>query len=85
LSAPDRDPAEVYEKERREIRKKDDGESLKIRAIGTDYQKGLAEEELQHREYALNVRPDRRVARRALGVSIIAIVVSIIAIVLSAR
>ena len=84
MSAPDRD-SEIYEKEQREMRQKNDGELLKISAIGTDYKTGLAEEELQHREYALNVRPDRRVARRALGVSIIAIVVSIIAIVLSAR
>lgn len=84
MSAPDRDP-EIYEKEQREMRQKNDAELLKISAIGTDYKTGLAEEELQHREYALNVRPDRRVAPWALGVSIIALIVAIIAIVVSAH
>src|SRR4029077_13420285 len=36
LSAPDRDPAEVYEKERREMRQESDTELLKVRATGNE-------------------------------------------------
>jgi type IV secretory pathway component VirB8 len=83
LSAPDRDPAEVYEKERREMRQKSDAELLKVRAMGNEYKKELAQEELQHRKHARNVQTDRRVAKWTAVVSIIALVVSIIAIVVS--
>ena len=56
LSAPDRDPAEVYEKERREMRQESDTELLKVRATGNECKKDLAQEELQHREDARNVQ-----------------------------
>jgi hypothetical protein len=80
MSTPDRDPPEVYSKEREEMRRKDDGELLKIRSTGRDYQKHLAEEELEDRRYARNVLPDRRRAWAALVLSIIAIIISIIAL-----
>jgi hypothetical protein len=67
LSAPDRDPAEVYEKERREMRQKSDAELLKVRAMGNEYKKELAQEELQHREHARNVQTDRRIAKWTLS------------------
>ena len=83
LSAPDRDPAEVYEKERGETRQESDTELLKVRATGNECKKDLAQEELRHREYARNVQTDRRIAKWTVVVSIVALVVSIIAIVVS--
>jgi len=79
LSAPDRDPAEVYEKERREMRQESDAEVLRVRATGNEGKKELAHEELQHREDARNVQ----IAKWTVIVSIIALVVSIIAIFVS--
>ena len=82
LSAPDREPAEVYEKERREMRQESDAK-LKVPAMGNEYKKELAQEELQHREHARNVQRDRRIAKWTVVVSIVALVVAIIAIVIS--
>ena len=48
LSATDRDPAEVYEKEQREMLQESDAELLKVRATGNEGKKELAHEELQH-------------------------------------
>ena len=81
LSAPDRDPVEVYEKERREMRQERDAELLKVRATGNDCKKELAQEKLQHLEHGGNVQTDRRIAKWTVVVAIIALVVSIIAIV----
>ena len=75
----DRDRAEVYEKERREMLQESDAELLKVRATGNECKKELAHEELQHREDVRNVQ----IAKWTVGVSIIALVVSIIAIVVS--
>ena len=83
LSAPDRDPAEVYKKERREMRRGSDTELLKVRATSNEGKKDLAQEELRHREHARNVQTDRRIAKWTVVVSIAALVVSIIAIVAS--
>ena len=83
LSAPDRDLAEVYEKERRDMCQESDTELLKVRATGNECKKDLAQEELRHREYARNVQTDRRIAKWTVVVSIAALVVSIIAIVAS--
>ena len=69
LSTPDRDPAEVYE--RRQMRQKSDAELLKVRATGNEYEKELAQEELQHREDAHDVR----IVKWTVVVSIIAIVI----------
>ena len=80
LSAPDRDPAEVYKKERREMRRGSDTELLKVRATGNECKKDLAQEELQHREHAHNVQTDRRIAKWTVVVSAIALIVSIIAL-----
>ena len=85
MSAPDRDPAEVYEKERREMRQESDAELLKVRATGNECKKELAQEELEHREHASNVQTDRRIAKWTVVVSIVALVVAIIAIVVSVR
>jgi hypothetical protein len=82
LNAPDRDPAEVYKKERREMRRESDTELLSVRATGNEREKELAQEELQHREHH-NVQRDRRIAKWTVVVSIVALVVSIIAIVVS--
>ena len=51
------------------MRRKTDGELLKIRSTGSEYQKRLAEEELEDRRYARNVLPDRRRAWAALVLS----------------
>jgi hypothetical protein len=83
LSAPNRDPAEVYKKERREMRRGSDTELLKVRATSNECKKDLAQEELRHREHARNVQTDRRIAKWTVVVSIAALVVSIIAIVAS--
>jgi hypothetical protein len=83
LSAPDRDPAELYEKGRRESRQESDSELLKVRATGNECKKDLAQEELQGREYAGNVQRDRWIAKWTVIVSILALVVSIIAIFVS--
>jgi hypothetical protein len=85
LSAPDRDPAEVYEKERREMRQESDAELLKVTATGNEYKEEQAQEELQHREHARNVQTDGRIAKWTVVVSINALVVSVIAIVISAH
>ena len=79
LSAPDRDPVVVYEKERREMRQESDAEVLRVRATGNEGKKELAHEELQHSEDARNVQ----IAKWTVVVSIIALVVSIIAIFVS--
>ena len=83
LNAPDRDPAEVYEKERREMRRESDTELLKVWATSNDREKEQAREELQLREDARNVQRDRRIAKWTVVVSIVALIVSIIAIVVS--
>jgi hypothetical protein len=75
----------VYEVERREMRQESDAELLKARATGSECKKELAEEELQHREYAHNVEADRQIAKCTVVVAIIALVVSIVAIVVSAH
>ena len=80
MSTPEKDPPEVYAKEREEMRRKTDGELLKIRSTGSEYQKRLAEEELEDRRYARNVLPDRRRSWAALVLSIIAIFISIVAL-----
>ena len=81
LNAPDRDPAEVYKKERREMRRGSDTELLKVWATSNDREKEQAREELQLREDARNVQRDRRIAKWTVVVSIVALIVSIIAIV----
>ena len=81
LNAPDRDPAEVYKKERREMRRESDTELLKVWATSNDREKEQAREELQLREDARNVQRDRRIAKWTVVVSIVALIVSIIAIV----
>jgi hypothetical protein len=68
----DPDPAEVYEKERREIRQRSDAELLKVKATGTEYGKELAQEELQHREDARDVQ----IMKWTIVVSIVAIIAS---------
>jgi hypothetical protein len=73
LSASDRAPAEVYEKDRREMLQESDAELLKVRATGNECKKELAHEELQHREEARNVQ----IVKWTAVVSIIAIVVSV--------
>jgi hypothetical protein len=83
LSAPDRDPAKVYKKERQKTRQESDTGLLKVRATGNECKKDLAQEELQHSEHAHNVQRDRRIAKWTVVVSIVALVVSIIAIVVS--
>ena len=80
----DRDHAEVYEKERREMLQESDAELLKASATGSERKKELAEEELERREYAHNVEADRQIAKCTVVVAIIALVVSIVAIVVSA-
>lgn len=82
LNVPDRDPAEVYKKGRREMRRASDTELLKVPSTGNEREKELAQEELQHREHD-NVQRDRRIAKWTVVVSIVALVVSIIAIVVS--
>jgi hypothetical protein len=79
LSAPDRDTAEVYEKERREMRQESDAEVLRVTDTGSERKKELAHEELQHREDVRNVQ----IAKWTVVVSIIALVVSIITIVVT--
>jgi hypothetical protein len=79
LSASDRDSAEVYEKDRREMLQESDAELLKVRATGNECKKELAHEELQHRAEVRNMQ----IAKWTVGVSIIALVVSIIAFVVS--
>ena len=81
LSDPDRNPAEVYEKERREMRQRSDAEVLRVRATGNEGKKELAHEELQHREDARNVQ----IAKWTVVVSIIVLVVSIVAIIASSH
>jgi len=83
LSAAHRDPAEVYKKERREMRRGSDTELLKVRATSNECKKDLAQQELRHREHARNVQTDRRIAKWTVVVSIAALVVSIIPIVAS--
>jgi hypothetical protein len=61
------------------MRQESDAELLKVRATGNECEKKLAQEELQHRENARNVR----IAKWTVVVSIIALVVSIITIVVS--
>ncbi len=72
LSTPDRDPAEVYDKERREMAQRSDTELLNVRAMGTEYKKELAQEELQHREDARDVQ----IVKWTIIVSIVAIIAS---------
>ena len=81
LSTPDRDPAEVYEKERREMGQRSDTELLNVRATGTEYKKELAQEELQRREDARDVQ----IMKWTIVVSIVALVVSIVAIIASSN
>jgi hypothetical protein len=81
LSDPDRNPAEVYEKERREMRQRSDAELLKVTATGTEYRKELAQEELQHREDARDVQ----IMKWTIVVSIVALIVSIVAIIASSN
>ena len=81
----DRDPAELYEKGRRESCQESDSELLKVRATGNECKKDLAQEKLQGREYAGNVQRDRWIAKWTVIVSILALVVSIIAIFVSVR
>ena len=83
LSAPDRDPVEVYEKERREMHQESGAELLKVRATGNECKKEQAQEELQDLEDGRNVQTDRRIAKWTVVVAIVALVVSIIAIVVS--
>ena len=83
LSAPDRDPVEVYDKERREMRQESGAELLKVRATGNECKKEQAQEELQDLEDGRNVQTDRRIAKWTVVVAIVALVVSIIAIVVS--
>jgi hypothetical protein len=56
LSASDRDSAEVYEKDRREMLQESDAELLKVRATGNECKKELAHEELQHRAEVRNMQ-----------------------------
>ncbi len=72
LSTPDRDPAEVYEKERREMGQRSNTELLNVRVTGTEYKKELAQEELQHREDARDVQ----IMKWTIVVSIVAIIAS---------
>lgn len=60
------------------MQKKSDSELREIRETGRDYQT-CADEELQNRRYARKMLPDRRRARRAFIVSILALIVSLVA------
>jgi len=76
LSAPDQDPAEVYEKEWREMRHKKMGELLKRSETGNDYIKRLVDMEFERRAFVRDVMIDRCLAGLAIVVSILAIAVA---------
>jgi hypothetical protein len=76
MSTPKEDDTQTYEKEWRELRSRNMGELLKIRATGNDYMKDLVGMELERRKFVRDVMVDRCIAGAALVVSIIAVILS---------
>jgi len=66
------------------MRHKGMGELLKLKSeTGNNFTRDLVDMELERRAFAENVRIDRRLARWALVVSIVAVIVSIAAVIVS--
>ena len=84
MSTPEEDDAQKTENEWRQMRHKGMGELLKLKSeTGNNFTRDLVDMELERRAFAENVRIDRRLARWALVVSIVAVIVSIAAVIVS--